>query len=99
MAHRGGIVPIWAPLRCIGKISYDLYLLHIPVFDIIGEFAHPQGMLQSMAVFVFDIGGTIAAASLSWYLLESPIRLWKRYFESECETPSTVRTISRPLRA
>jgi hypothetical protein len=52
-----------------------------------------------MAVFVFNIGGSIATAFLSWYLLESPILGWKRYFESECETPSTVRTISRPLRA
>jgi peptidoglycan/LPS O-acetylase OafA/YrhL len=99
MAHRGGIVPTWTPLRYIGKISYGLYLLHIPVFDTIREFAHPQGMLQSMAVFVFDIGGTIVAASLSWYLLERPILGWKRFFESECETPSTVRTISHPLRA
>jgi hypothetical protein len=71
-----------------------------PSLDIIGKFSHPQGMLLSMAVFVFDIGATVAAAaSLSWYPLETPILQWKRYFESECATPIIVRKVSRPLRA
>jgi peptidoglycan/LPS O-acetylase OafA/YrhL len=99
MANRGLIVPAWTPLRYVGKISYGLYLLHVPVFDIIREFAHPQGMLQSMAVFVFAISAAIAAASLSWFFLESPILRWKRYFESECATPSTVGAVPRPSRA
>jgi len=98
LANRGGIVPTWMPLRYLGKISYGLYLLHVPVFDTVREFVHASGLAQSIAVLALDIGATIAAASLSWYLLESPFLRLKRHFESERPTPAGTNA-SGPLPA
>jgi peptidoglycan/LPS O-acetylase OafA/YrhL len=94
MANRGRVVPTWAPLGYIGKISYGLYLLHVPVFDTAREFLHPHGVAQSVAVFAVDIGATIVVASVSWYLLESPILRWKHRFGSESPTARPLRQAS-----
>jgi peptidoglycan/LPS O-acetylase OafA/YrhL len=93
MANRGGIVPTWMPLRYLGKISYGLYLLHVPVFDTLREFVRPHGVTQSVAVFVVDMSAAIAVASLSWHFLERPILRFKRHFESESASTVTVRQV------
>ena len=62
------------PVRWIGVISYGLYLWHWPVFLYVHELATglapaPQHLLA--------IGLTVAAATLSYYLLERPIRRFR----------------------
>jgi len=99
LASRGGIIPTWRPLRYLGKISFGLYLLHVPVYDTVREFVHASGVAQSIAVFVLDIGGAVAAASLSWYFLESPFLRLKRHFEFERPLGSSGADASGPLQA
>jgi peptidoglycan/LPS O-acetylase OafA/YrhL len=60
-----------APLVWLGRISYGLYLWHVPVYvalspDRIG--------LENPALVVARVGVTVACAALSYYLVEMPIR-------------------------
>jgi len=62
---------IFLPLRCVGLISYGLYLWHLPIFLLIDEnysWLEPVESLTIKLVLTFSI--TIA----SYLLLESPIR-------------------------
>jgi len=55
-----------APLRAIGRISYGLYLYHLPIFLWLGE--PPTVANQALAV-----AASFAAATLSYWLIERPI--------------------------
>lgn len=85
-----------APLRFIGKISYCLYLVHTAVFAIAAS--HPaQRILVHIPGYAphgwSQIGinwlASIAVASLSWYLYETPILRWKTRFEDAPRTAET----------
>lgn len=64
-----------APIRYVAKISYGLYLLHQLALRGVrwtGRFGHrldPHGFPQVVLLVVMSL----AMASLSWYLLESPL--------------------------
>ena len=60
-----------APLRWIGQISYGLYLWHWPLIVWIGD-ADPAA--DPWTTHVAEIALTFAAAVVSFYLLERPIR-------------------------
>lgn len=57
------------PLAFTGEISYGLYLWHVPVFILFHEL--PIGDLGRNALAIV---GSYAVASLSYYLMEKPIR-------------------------
>ena len=59
------------PLRFIGDISYSLYLYHFVWLVLPEYFRHP---LISRTDRVLEIGGALACAVISTYLLENPIR-------------------------
>jgi peptidoglycan/LPS O-acetylase OafA/YrhL len=59
------------PLRWVGKISYGLYLWHWPV---IVELSPERTGLSGLTLDALRVLCTFAAASLSWYLLESPMK-------------------------
>ena len=59
----------WEPLRRIGVISYGLYLWHWPISVIIDE-------NDTNAPTVLRIVLTFAAASVSYAILERPLRRW-----------------------
>ncbi|MBA2322340.1 MAG: acyltransferase [Deltaproteobacteria bacterium] len=65
-----------APFRYAGKISYGLYLYHLPIYFALGFregwVGRPKMVFAVMLVF--------AAASLSYFLVEEPILRLKRYF-------------------
>jgi peptidoglycan/LPS O-acetylase OafA/YrhL len=59
------------PLRQVGRISYGLYLWHIPVFvALTSRRAH----LDGTALLLARLALTVAAAALSHRLVEEPIR-------------------------
>jgi peptidoglycan/LPS O-acetylase OafA/YrhL len=83
-------------LAYTGKISYALYLLHVPVFDVFREprlrsrlewFHSP--VTNDLLLLVCMVTAVYLAASASWYFFESPILKLKRRFA----TPSTARTV------
>lgn len=59
------------PVRWIGRISYGLYLWHWPVYVLLS--VSTTG-LASWAVDVLRLAATVGAATLSFYLVEEPIR-------------------------
>jgi len=64
--------------RFFGKISYSLYLYHLPVLLTVGYFlSHYRYRFQLVADFVFSI----LLATLSYQLVEKPFLRLKRRFE------------------
>jgi peptidoglycan/LPS O-acetylase OafA/YrhL len=94
-----------SPLQYVGRISYCLYLVHLPVFHILNSrvFASkaffgdtPSGDLH---VVLFGFTGCFLIATLSWYLLESPILKLKRFFverESVTRVTTAQAILNRP---
>jgi hypothetical protein len=63
------------PLVFVGRISYGLYLYHWPLFLVIDN-AHTG--LGGAELVVARFAATFAAATLSWFLVETPIRSLRR---------------------
>lgn len=68
------------PLAFIGRISYGLYLYHLPIFfafDVRGSAA--SGRLTASRM-VLAIGTSLVVAVLSYYSFERPLLRWGRRF-------------------
>jgi hypothetical protein len=64
----------WRPMVGLGVISYGVYLWHWPVFLAInGERTGWSGF----PLFVLRCVATLALATVSWWLIEQPIRRWR----------------------
>jgi peptidoglycan/LPS O-acetylase OafA/YrhL len=59
------------PVRWVGVISYGLYLWHWPVFLYVQQLATS---FSPVAQHFLDVGLTVGLATLSYYLVERPIR-------------------------
>ncbi len=71
------------PLAFYGRISYGLYMIHIMVFIYFGWFdlkMDRYGIPGNLAVVVFRLAASTAAATVLWYGFESRILKLKRYF-------------------
>ena len=74
-------------LRYMGRISYGIYLLHLPLFTFRARFINTQNFLPnpvSRNLFAFSgqiLMATIAGA-ISWYFFEEPILRLKERFPS-----------------
>lgn len=62
------IIDVALPIRYLGKISYGIYLWHLPVIMLLKGHDLSPG-----AFYIITLIGAITLASASWYLLESPI--------------------------
>jgi peptidoglycan/LPS O-acetylase OafA/YrhL len=78
-------------LRRFGQISYGMYLLHIPLRNVVVHRLFPDSRLPSLLgstlvtqalILVAGIALTYIVASASWSLFESPILRLKRNFET-----------------
>jgi peptidoglycan/LPS O-acetylase OafA/YrhL len=61
----------FGPLAYVGRISYGLYLWHWPIFLVVD---HARTGLEGWPLFAVRLAVTFAAALLSWYLVEVPVR-------------------------
>lgn len=79
-------------LRFIGLISYGLYLMHnfagYPTMWLLDQFPWLGNIPASVIVLNFIL--TMAAASLSWFLIEKPLNNLKRFFPYRARTPGRV---------
>jgi peptidoglycan/LPS O-acetylase OafA/YrhL len=75
-------------LRYTGKISYGLYLLHMPIFLLVADLARRHKPLTDSLALNSALGVAaqfsivFVVASLSWRFLETPILRLKEYFPS-----------------
>jgi peptidoglycan/LPS O-acetylase OafA/YrhL len=74
-------------LSYTGRISYGLYLLHVPAFDIVRDrhirwlvMPTHNTLLNDVSLFVCSLALAYGLAIISWKVLESPALSFKRYF-------------------
>lgn len=62
-----------APLRWIGRISYGLYLYHLPIFHAFGLVQHRGDQPGAPATIAAAVAASIAVAWISYALVERPL--------------------------
>jgi peptidoglycan/LPS O-acetylase OafA/YrhL len=67
-----GAMLSWPPLRWLGRVSYGIYLWHWPVIDLITP---ERTGLGRPVLSVLQVAVTLGLTSLSYYLIEQPVRL------------------------
>lgn len=78
----------WRPLRFLGKISYGVYLTHMPAFVLLGgvdvylDRIH-AGAAGDLLIVVMRLAVSLALATLLWYGFERPILRLKRFFRPQ----------------
>lgn len=78
---RVGRILTTSSVQYIGRISYGLYLYHLPVAWVINntlEFNLPRNL---GSLFIYT-GITLAVASVSYYFIERPVNRFKDQFRS-----------------
>jgi len=68
-----GRVLEFGPLAWVGRVSYGLYLFHMPLFQLV-----QHGRLGFVPTTLLEFGGTFALAAGSWYAVERPVQGWAR---------------------
>jgi len=58
------------PLRCTGKLSYGIYLYHLPVYYLLWHYVPGRSHLFYAPIV---LATTLAVAAASWLAIESPI--------------------------
>ncbi len=86
VVHEKMFVPFldWAPLQYLGRISYGLYVYHFPVIWFAGRI-RDLGVSEKNApllILILSFAGTVAIASLSYFILERPFLKLKDRFVS-----------------
>ena len=71
------------PLPAIGRISYGLYLFHVPVYHLVHDRSHWNGW----ASVVFSMALTFAIATTSYLVVEQRALRLKRRFGSVSQLP------------
>lgn len=84
---RGLYTSIWKLrwLQFYGRVSYGLYMIHILVFALLGNFdlmMVRHGTAGNLAIVLVRFLTATAIATLLWYGFEKPILRWKRCFAS-----------------
>ncbi len=64
----------WRPLVWLGTISYGVYLWHWPIFLVVNR---EHTGWSGPALFAVRCAATLGIATVSWWLIEQPIRRWR----------------------
>jgi peptidoglycan/LPS O-acetylase OafA/YrhL len=86
------------PLLALGTISYATYLWNYPIVLWLG--AAVAGTDLAVWRPLAGIGLTLAAATLSWWLVEVPARRWRRRLDARAESvhpPTSSGTVGRQV--
>jgi len=83
--HRQLLILNLAPIVYIGRISYGIYLWHIPIFGAISPY------FQSYELFFFTTALSIIIASASFYMVESRALRIKRLFSIDARGSTPTR--------
>lgn len=76
-------------LAWIGRRSYGIYLIHLPVLSVLVEYVHERRLVVSALMGVV----TLLLAALSYRFIELPfLRIKHRRFESQSHPPEPVPT-------
>ncbi len=69
---RGGLYRAlsWQPMRFLGHISYSLYLWHIPVIEVMGDYKSVTGGVLQRSLMALAL--TVALSLASYYFIEQP---------------------------
>jgi peptidoglycan/LPS O-acetylase OafA/YrhL len=85
--HDGNIISrvlALPPVVYLGEVSYSLYMIHMPFQMTAGKLAtlallrYAHSPMAATAVVISTIAGTVATASMLYYLVEAPARRWLR---------------------
>jgi peptidoglycan/LPS O-acetylase OafA/YrhL len=76
-----GAVFTFTPIRYLGRISYGLYLYHLPIIVVVAAVLEQLG-LSTRGLICFVVSGSIslAIAALSWHRFEEPLNRLKHLF-------------------
>jgi peptidoglycan/LPS O-acetylase OafA/YrhL len=76
-------------MQLVGKLSYCLYLVHLPVLRVVNFVLRPRvlallgaNLATTVLLIVFDFAVTLALAMISWRFLEKPILALKDRFST-----------------
>jgi peptidoglycan/LPS O-acetylase OafA/YrhL len=61
----------WRPLVGAGRISYGLYLYHVPIFTLVRTWH--LGFVSALSL---EVGASFAVALVSWFVVERPAQRW-----------------------
>jgi peptidoglycan/LPS O-acetylase OafA/YrhL len=73
----------FAPLRGVGRVSYGLYLWHLPVFTAVFRYGHQWSRPTRLVV---GVAAAFACTLASWKLVEQPILRYRRRFSPHAAT-------------
>jgi peptidoglycan/LPS O-acetylase OafA/YrhL/lysophospholipase L1-like esterase len=62
------------PLRLVGRVSYGVYLWHVPVYLVV---TRSRTHLPGPMLLLLRVAVTFGLAALSWRLIEVPTRTWR----------------------
>lgn len=79
--------------RFLGRLSYGIYLYHVPVYVVCNLFLFPviDKLNHQYAYYIFfgvNVGLVVLVAWLSWNVIEAPVLKCKKYFSYQ-EGPGT----------
>jgi peptidoglycan/LPS O-acetylase OafA/YrhL len=81
-------------LRWFGRLSYGLYLWHLPVYFLYDQLFPPFPVrsytLRIFLPFIIKFAASVAVAALSFYFIEQPALRLKRRFGAETQVANRI---------
>lgn len=77
------------PLRAVGRVSYGLYIWHLPIFFVVARYEKGRNWPPLMQAAIC-LGLTAIATCGSWFLVERPFLRWKDRLDAADRAPKEV---------